>query len=225
VLKSNNVKTKNKFFLMRVFMRANLPVALGSLLLGLLTLNPVAAQENLPRAAALSYAFAVAADLGEMLKTPIPTDPDLKRPVAAREGDYGGMVLPESKLTAGSLEKAGKDLIPVGQLWLLKLVPMSDGRPLPGNRLRFVDVTTEEGHAKVPCCVLAVRTGEGDALELALLGNDKTPLLTAPLKKISKPQDNPIDLAAERKEDGGLLSLKILGKYEASFMVTDPDEF
>ena len=200
---------------------------LGCLPLALLLLHaaPAAAQEQLPRPEALKYAFAVAANLGEMLQTPVPTDPDLKRPVAIREEDYGGMVLPEAKLAVASLQKPGPELVPVGQLWLLKLVPMKDGQPVPAERLRFVDVTSDEGSARVPCCVLAVRSAGGKGLELLVLGKDKTPLLTAPLKAIDRPQANPIEMSAERKEDGGLLTLRLLGKYETSFMVTDPDQF
>jgi hypothetical protein len=199
----------------------------GFLPLGVLLLQaaPAPAQEQLPRAEALKYAFAVAADLGQMLQTPVPTDPDLKRPVAVREGDYGGMVLPEAKLTAAALQNPGQAGIPVGQLWLLKLVPMKDGQPVPAGSLRFVDVSSEEGSAQVPCCALVVRSTGGDGRELVVLGKDKTPLLTAPLKAISKTQNNPIEMTADRKEDGGLITLRLLGKYEASFMVTDPDQF
>ena len=188
-------------------------------------LQVIPAQETLSHAEAFKYACAVATDLGAMLQTPVPTDPDLKRPVAAREGDYGALVLPEAKLTAAAVATPGKEGIPVGQLWLLKLAPMTEGQPVPADRLRFVNVTTEEGSAKVPCCVLAVRATGDNGLELLVLGKDKTPLLTAPLKTITQTQDNPIELTAERKDDGGLVTLRLLGKYQASFMVTDPDQF
>jgi hypothetical protein len=102
---------------------------------------------------------------------------------------------------------------------------MKDGQPVPANRLRFVDVTSEEGSARVPCCVLTVRSAAAGGLELLVLGKDKTPLLTAPLKAITRTQDNPIEMTAERREDGGLITLRLLGKYETTFMVTDPDEF
>ncbi len=202
-------------------------LTLSSLPLTALLLRPApaVAQEALPRAEALKYAFAVAADLGEMLKTPVLTDPDIKRPVALREGDYGGMVLPECKLAASSLEQPGKEGVPVGQLWLLKLVPMKDGRPVPADSLRFVDVSTDEGSARVPCCVLVVRSTADKTPELIVLGKDKTPVLTAPLKAISQTQDNPIEMTAERTDDGGLVTVRILGRYETSFMVTDPDQF
>ncbi len=199
----------------------------GCLSLALLLLNaaPVVAQEQLSRAEALHYACAVAADLGEMLKTPVPTDPDIKRPVAVRESDYGAMILPEAKLAAAAIHAAGKGGIPVGQLWLLNLAPMTEGQPVPADRLRFVHVTAEDGSAMAPCCVLVVRATGDDGLELVVLGKDKTPLLTAPLKAITQAQDNPIEMTAERKEDGGLITLRLLGKYEVSFMVTAPDQF
>ena len=181
------------------------------------------AQELLSRQEALKYAFIVSANLPEMLKTPIPTDPDVKRPVAARDGDYGAMVLPESKLTADVFDKAGKEAVSVGQLWLLKLVPLADGQPVPSSKLRMVDATSEEGQASVPCCALGVRkVGEG-GLELLVFGKDKEPLIRTPIQTISRQQENPIGLSAERKDDGGLLTLRFLGKYEASFMVTDPE--
>lgn len=180
------------------------------------------AQEQLSRSEALKYAFIVSSDLGELLRTPIPTDPDLKRPVAVREGEYGGMILPESKLTATAIDNAGQECVAVAQLWLLKLVPVQDGQPVAGDRLRFISVKSDEGSARVPCCAVAVRKSSG-GLELVLLGKDKNPLLSAPLKQISRKSENPVEMTAERNSDGGLITLRFLGKYEASFMVTDPD--
>ena len=182
------------------------------------------AQEQLSRQDALKYAFIVCANLPAMLKTPIPTDPDVKRPVALRDGDYGGMVLPETKLSADVFSRAGKDVTPVGQLWLLKLVPMNDGQPVPANKLRLVETSSEEGQATVPCCALGVRKDGSGGLELLVFGQDKEPVLRAPIHAISRQQEAPIEMAAERKEEGGVVTLRFLGKYEASFMVTDPDQ-
>lgn len=181
------------------------------------------AQEQLSRQEALKYAFAVSANLAAMLKTPIPTDPDVKRPVAMRDGDYGGMVLPESKLGSEVFAKAGKDVAPVGQLWLLKLVPTNSGQPVPASKLRMVDVSADEGQAMVPCCALGVRKGANDGLELLVFGKDTEPVLHVPMQTISRQQENPIEMSSERKDEAGLVTLRFLGKYEASFMVTDPD--
>ena len=182
------------------------------------------AQEQLSRQDALKYAFLVSADLPAMLKTPIPTDPDVKRPVACRDGDYGGMVLPEAKLSAEVFSKAGKDVAPVGQLWLLKLVPMNDGQAVPASKLRMVEARSDEGQATVACCALGLRKDDKGGLELLVFGKDKEPVLRAPLHAISRQQENPIEMSAERKDEGGLVTLRFLGKYEASFMVTDPDQ-
>jgi hypothetical protein len=186
-------------------------------------LTTIQAQEQLPRQEALKYAFIVSANLPAMLKTPIPTDPDVKRPVAARDGDYGAMVLPETKLSAGVFAKAGKDPAPVGQLWLLKLVPLADGQPAPASKLKMVEASGDEGQATVPCCALGVRKVADGGLELLVFGKDKEPVLRAPIQAISRQQENPIEMTAERKDNGGLLTLRSVGKYEASFMVTDPE--
>ncbi len=188
-------------------------------------LTAAQAQEQLPRQEALKYAFIVSADLPAMLKTPIPTDPDVKRPVALRDGDYGGMVLPESKLRAEVFAKAGKEAAPVGQFWLYKLVPMADGQPVPAGKLRMVEVRSEEAQATVPCCALGVRKDAEGGLELLVYGKDKEPVLRAPMRAISRQQDEPVDMSGERKDEGGLVTLRFLGKYEASFMVTDPDRY
>jgi hypothetical protein len=183
------------------------------------------AQEQLSRPEALKYAFIVSADLPAMLKTPIPTDPDVKRPVAVRDGDYGGMVLPETKLSAEVFAKAGKEAAPVGQLWLLRLVPLTEGQPVPASKLRMVEASSEEGKATVPCCALGVCKGGDGVLELLVFGKDKEPVLRTPLLTISSQQENPVEISAERKENGGLVTLRFLGKYEARFMVTDPDQY
>lgn len=203
-------------------MKLKLALTLLPLLAALSLPGSAKAQEQLSRSEALKYAFTVASNLAELLGTPILTDPDVKRPVAVRDGDYGGLILPESKLTSTAIENAGQDCVPVAQLWLLKLVPMSDGQPVSGDRLRFIDVSNDEGSARVPCCAVAVRKASS-GLELVLLGKDKTPLLSAPLKPISKKSENPVDMMAERNSDGGLITLRLMGKYEAAFMVTDPD--
>ena len=133
--------------------------------------------------------------------------------------------LPETKLSAEVFSKAGKEAAPVGQLWLLKLVPLTDGQPVPASKLRMVEAKSDEGQATVPCCALGVRkVGEG-GLELLVFGKDKEPVLRAPIKTVSRQQEDPIEMSAERKENGGLVTLRFLGKYEASFMVTDPDQY
>lgn len=193
--------------------------ALIALVLGAI-LPLVSAQEHLPRTEALQYAFLVSTDLSQLLGTPIPTDVDLKRVVAMRDGDYGAMVLPEAKLSAETFAKAGDKFVPVGQLWLHKLTPMRNYWGVPNHELRLASVPYDEGVATVPQCALGVRRNDGK-MELGVFGNSKEPLLVVPLKPVQAKQQQPVEMSAERTDDGGRITLRFLGQYEASLMVTE----
>jgi hypothetical protein len=191
------------------------------LLTGLLAVH---AQEKMSREETLQIAFFTSLDLKAMLNTPIPTDPDVKRPVAIKDGDYGGMVLPEAKLSADTFVNAGKEAKSVGQIWLRGLAPMNAGEVVPASKLRTVHVNAMGQEADAVCCALGVDKDANGGLELLVYGKDKEPVTRTALKSISGQQDNPIELSAERKDDSGVLTLKFLGKYEATFSVTAPEQ-
>jgi hypothetical protein len=184
------------------------------------TLALASAQEKLSREEILRYAFVVAGDLKQLQATPIPTDVDIKQPVAVRDGDFGGMVLPEAKLNAEAIAKAGEKVVPVGQVWLLKLTPMQDGDAVGASKLRMVTLTHEGDQVKVAQCALGVQRNGSGSLELLVFGKDKEPVVKVPLKTMDAKQDVPIDLSAERESDSGKVTLKILGKYTATISVT-----
>ena len=191
------------------------------LLTGLLA---VQAQEKLSRSEALQIACFASSDLKAMLNTPIPTDPDVKRPVAVKDGDYGVMVLPETKLSADVFAKAGKEAQPVGQLWLRNLAPENEGERVPQSKLHTVHVRTREQEAEAVCCALGVCKDANGGLQLLIYGSDKEPVAQVPMKSISGQQDNPIELSAARKDDDGLITLRFLGKYEVTFTVSAPEQ-
>jgi hypothetical protein len=181
------------------------------------------AQQSIPREELMKVAFMVSLDLKQMLNTPIPTDPDVKRPVGLREGDHGVMVLPESKLSAEALAKAGKEVVPVAQLWLRKLVPQCDGQSAKQEKLQVVTVNTGDNTERATLCALGVHHDPDGKLELLVYGKEKEPLLRAPLKRISAPHENPVELEAEMQGDGAKLTLKLAGQYEASFLVVSTE--
>ena len=191
------------------------------LLTGLLA---VQAQEKMSREETLQIAFYTSLDLKAMLNTPIPTDPDVKRPVAVKDGDYGSLVLPETRLSADTFSNAGKEAKSVGQIWLRGLAPMNAGEVVPASKLRTVHVNAGGQEADAVCCALGVCKDANGGLELLVYGKDKEPVTRVALKSISGQQDNPIELSAERKDDSGVLTLKFLGKYEAAFSVTAPEQ-
>ena len=190
------------------------------------SLFAVQAQEQLSREEALKYAFFTSVDLKEMLQTPIPTDPDVKRPVAMRDGEqHGGMILPEAKLSADTFANAGKEATSVGQLWLVKLAPMNEGEVVSKTKLRTVHVRAGDQEADAVCCALGVRKTADRGLELLIYGKEKEAVTRVPMKSISSQQDSPIEMSCERRDDKALVTLKFLGKHEASFAVTEPEEY
>ena len=189
----------------------------------LTSLQMVSAQEKLSREEALPYAKAVSADAKQLNGTPIATDGDAQQPVVIKDADYGGMVLPQKNLKAETITQAGETAIPIGQLWLQKLTPMRNGEAIAKDRLRLVTVRAEGEEVTAPQCALAVRRNAGGNLELLVYGKSQEPMLTIALKPMDAIQAMPLDLAAERDGDVGNLTLKILGKYQAKFSVTELD--
>lgn len=177
-------------------------------------------QEQLSRAEALKVAFAVSLDLPQLQGTPIPTDVDLKRPIALRDGDYGGLFLPEAKLTAQAIANAGEQPQAVGQLWLHKLTPMRDGQPIYSDRLRMARVDFDGDTVRVPQCTVGVRRN-GGKLELVLLGKTTEPLVVATLKEINGSASEPFRFEAERDYSGGTATLTLFGKYRAEMVFTE----
>lgn len=190
--------------------------ALAIFLLTSLTLAE--AQQNASREDALKAAFMASVDLKQMLNTPIPTDPDVKRPVLVREGESGGMILPETKLSRAVLAKAGKDVVPIGQLWLRKVALLVDGQAVKSDKLQLVTVGAAE-QTSVVVCALGIRKDSEGKMELLVYGKEKQPILRLPLKEISGQQDNPIEMSAQKQGDGVVVELRILGQYQASLSV------
>ncbi len=187
-------------------------------LVTLATIQLATAQERLPREEALKYAAAVTADTRQLAGAPIATDPDAKQPVALREGEYGGLVLPQKNLSAESLKPTqAQSVAPVGLLWLHNLAPMKYGQAIAPDKLRLVTVYADGGYATVPQCALGVRQTSDGGLELLVFGKSAEPLLSVPLRSITSTQELPIELAAEREYDSGRITVKILGKYQATF--------
>ncbi len=183
-------------------------------------LSSLSAQELLSREDARRYAELTRRDPQLLAKSPLKIQPKLDQAVAARQGDYGGLVIPAADLTAEALAKVGPDILPIGELWLHHLGPMKDGRLIAEEDLHIITIRHEDATTKVPLCIAGVRKAK-DQLELVLLGKTKEPILTVPLKPIDAKQDLPIALTAEAYGDSGKITLKLLGKHAASLDVTE----
>ena len=183
-----------------------------------------AAQEMLPRTDAMKIALVATLQAPAKVDGPVQVDADLKRALAGRDGDYGLLILPETKLSAAALEAAGKEPIPVAQLWLRRLTPMMEDAPVDASRLQMVPLQHEGESLRVPLCILAARRTDAGALELLVFGRGREPIARAPLQKINRTQSQPIELEVERESEAGRLTFFFGGKFEAVLKVTELPE-
>jgi hypothetical protein len=131
------------------------------------------------------------------------------------------MVIPDKKLSKEALRKAGKEVIPVGQLWLRKWTVVAGGKPVPDDKLRILTVNLDDKDRPMPLLLLGLRKkGDKDA-DLVVYAKDSEPLQVLALQKLDLIQDLPVELEWKRGEkDADTLTLNILGRYQAVLTVT-----
>ena len=113
----------------------------------------------------------------------------------------------------------------MGQLWLVGLVPAKDGQAVSKDQLKMLTVQYEGREVTLPLCVLGVRKGAGDKLELLVFGKGKEPLLVLPVTKATREQKWPLEFTAAGEGNASArVTLLLVGQYEASLLVTAPSE-
>src|SRR5262249_38206564 len=182
----------------------------------LLLAGPVPAQERIPDEEARNIARELI-EAAKKVKAPVATQVDVDKPYGKHKDEYGAMVLPDKRLSAERLAKAGKDETgPIGQFGVRGLGPVVDGQVLPSKDVQMLPVTHDGQEYNPGLCYLGVRKGAKDALELVVLSKDKTPLLKAPLEKTDEKQELPIECPASIEgNDRAHLKMNLLGRYRA----------
>jgi hypothetical protein len=181
----------------------------------------VAAQDRLAQDEARRYAKVCVKQLGSLDDAQIEMDVDVEKPCAVRGEGGGAMAIPDKKLTKEKLAKAGKDVVPVGQVWLRKWTVVVAGKPVPNDKLRVVTIKVDDKDRPMPLLFVGVRKKEKIHLELVVYAKDSKPLLTLPLKRVDFIQDLPVEMEWQRGEkDTDSLTLTVLGKYQSVLPVT-----
>jgi hypothetical protein len=186
----------------------------------LLLAGAVLAQERLPTEDVQRFGKKLV-ELSANLDAPaqVKVEPNADKALAIRAKQVAALVMPDTNLSADALSKAGKDVVPVGQLWMRRLVTAVDGKATPRDKLRILRVPVKDEEEPLPLFLLGVRK-KGDGLELLVYGLDKEALLTLPLTKTDARQELPIELDGIKNDnDTGTLTINLLGKYEAKLMV------
>jgi len=172
---------------------------------------------RLPQEEARGYAKLCVEQASTLTDLPFKTDVDVEKPCAVRGEGGGAMIVPEKGLSADRLRKTGKEVTPLGQLWLRKWTLVVGGKPVPDDRLRIVTVKVEEKDRPMPLFLVGVRQKDDKSLELVVYARDSEPLLTLPLKGAEEGVDLPLELEWKRgeKKEPDTLTLSVLGKYRA----------
>jgi hypothetical protein len=153
---------------------------------------------------------------------PLKVEADADKPVGIRHGDIGTMIIPDKRLTAEMIDKAGPEVTPVAYHWFRKIAPARDGKVTANAKLRILTVNANGEDLMLPLCTLGVRKGSAGP-ELVVLGKDKEPLVTVPLKKVETQQELPIEIEGRKEDDTGVLTINLFGKYRAELKVMEQE--
>jgi hypothetical protein len=149
------------------------------------------AQEQLPQEHAQKAAQLVAAEAAKLTDAQLKTDVDTDKPFGLKKGERAGLVIPDRKLSAEQLGKAGKEVVPVGQLWMKALTPVVGGNATPADRLRLMTVKANDQDHELVLLLLGARKGADGKLQLLVYAKEKEPLLSLPLEAMDRTQEQP----------------------------------
>jgi len=196
-------------------------VALGMVVL----LGGVASgQERIPPDDAQKYARLLVDKTAKAADLQLRLEPDADKPFGLKHDEFGVLIIPAKSLSEKSLEKVGKDVQPVGQLWARNLTLMHKDKAVANDKLRLVKINIEDQDHSLPFFLVGVRKKADANLELVVYAKDKEPLLAVPLKKVETKQELPIELEGKNEDDRGTVTLNILGKYQAQLVMTKQEE-
>jgi hypothetical protein len=176
------------------------------------------AQERIPDEEALRIAKLLIEQAGKEANLAFKMEADADKPFGLKGGEAGAMIIPNKKLTADDIAKAGKDVTPIGHLWFKKVAPIVDGKTATGDKVRSITVNADGQDHQVTLYLVGVR--KKDKLELVFFGKDKEPIFTTPLTQTDSKQDSPIEFEAKKTgEKMADVTFRVLGKYEAKLAV------
>jgi hypothetical protein len=186
------------------------------LLLAATVATPVFAQERVPQEDAQKAARILSESAAAQTDLAFKPAGDLDKPRGIKADEVGLIVIPESKLTSDALAKAGKEPVPVGQLWTRIATVAKDGAVTPNSKLRLVDVTVKDQTLRLQLYLLAVRRADGGKLELVVFAKDKEPLTRVALDGTDASAEFPIEINGRKTgEESGVVTLTLLGKHKA----------
>ena len=182
-------------------------------------LQPISPEEMVKATGVLMEANAGIGDLP--LKFELAPD----QAVGLKLGDVGAVFIPDRRLKTEKADRAerkkkrGRETV-VGQLWMAKLSPKEKDAVLPNDRLRLVKVRAKDKELELAVFALGIEKAGKNTFQLTIYGKGSSPLLRVPLTAAKEKGAAPALLAARKtSDDGGVLELKLIGRYKAEIPV------
>jgi len=185
----------------------------------LLATHAIAQVEIAPREDTQKAALQLNNAVGQPADLPFKLETDILNAFALNAGEVAMLAVPVHSLKQKIESAKENELIPAGQLWLHKIVPDLEGKPVATDRLRQVEVAADNETTSVTLLHLAIRK-HATQPELLIYGAGKEPFQKIPLKKMTVPQEAPIELdGRKRDEASGELSIYLGDHYEAQMIL------
>lgn len=172
---------------------------------------------------AAKVAAALVAGTAGLTDLPVKVTLDTQRAMGLVAHERGGIVVPDSRLTAEALKKVDKDVLSVGFLFLRGITPSIADLATSANQHRQMTVTIEDKTVNVFVLPLAV-TRVADRLVLLVYTNRKEPAIVTTLVEYSESKELPLEIEARPVQDQrATLLFSLLGRYRASVDVVVQD--
>jgi hypothetical protein len=154
---------------------------------------------------------------------PVKVVPDFKRALGLGARDRVGFVVPDAKLSADSLRKIDRQIVPVGVLYLHRVTIVPGDDPVSADQHRTIEVTHDGKTVTVSVLHLAATKVAG-RLVILIYTNSDTPLVVSSLTDAKEASDFPIDLDVRPAvNDRATLVLKIAGAYRTFLTLAAQD--
>ncbi len=182
---------------------------------------PTSAQEPASQEVALRAANLAAKSAADITDAPIKMELDLEKPQAVQADRVGALVIPAKDLSAKVLENPTNRVIPLGQLWTLRLTPTLQDKGVPNDQLRLITIKTDQNDYQAALFYLGARTNKQGGMDLVVYAKEKKALLRLPMQKAEAKQDFPIEISAQKTDEKtGTLTLRFLGQYKVQLPIT-----
>jgi hypothetical protein len=179
--------------------------------------------EDVPRDRAQKFGGILVQTSAEFENLAIKIEADAQKTHAIKSKAMAALIIPDRKFSEDRMKSVDKEIVPVGQLWLLKMAPAKDGKITAEEKLRMVSVKADKEEHQLSLYLLGLRKTE-DGRELLVYAKGKEPLLTLAVTKAAETQDLPLRVSGEKAGDNtGRITINLLGKHKADFLVMPKD--